>query len=269
MTYLNRAAASFLALLISASAWGATNPTPGSVQLPAAGPQPVYAVLSLIGDELSVIASQLKVGDAPESNFKRAVPIEEPVFDTIAIRATIDAVRRGRPGAEMAALNTRSPVLFAKQRQLFDEQNGVMTIPEAIIGALAQQGATHLILITKYRDETRVLIPGAPGLAARMEGLGFFLNGAAMTTDPATGSTGRGYISPFTFFQIALIELPSRKVLKTRVVSASEPFSAASTPSGDDPWAALTSAQKIAAIEALLTREIARAIPLMFDGLRR
>jgi hypothetical protein len=68
---------------------------------------------------------------------------------------------------------------------------------------------------------------------------------------------------------MALVELPSRKVLKTRVVSASEPFSAASTPSGDDPWSALTSAQKIAAIEALLTREIARAIPLMLDGQKR
>ena len=261
--------ARILLLLIATSAFAATNPVPGAMQLPAAGPQPVYAVLSLIGDEFSVIASQLRTSDTEESNFRRAVPLEDPVFDNIAIRATIDSVRRSRPGAEMAALNTRSPVLFAKQRQLFDEQNGVMSMPDAIVSALAQQGATHLILITKYRDDTRVLIPGASGLAARMEGLGFFLNGAAVTKDPATGNAGRGYISPFVFFQMALIELPSRKVMKTRVVSASEPFSAARAPSGDDPWLALTSAQKVAAIEALLVREIARVIPLLFDGQRR
>jgi hypothetical protein len=169
----------------------------------------------------------------------------------------------------MAALNTRSPALFAKQRQLFDEQNGVMSMPDAIRGALAQQGATHLILITKFRDDIKVLVQSAPGGAERMEGVGFLLNGAAVTTDPATGSTGRGYISPFTYFQVALVELPSRKVLKTRVVTASEPFSAARAPSGDDPWEALSSAEKIAAIEALLTREIGRVIPLMFDGAKR
>ncbi len=257
-------AVSLVWLMFATASMAATNPAP-----PATPAQPVYAILSLIGDELSVIASQLKVGDAPESNFKRAVAIEEPVFDTIAIRATIDSVRRARPGAELAALNTRSPVLFAKQKQLFVEQNGLMSIPEAVLGALAQQGATHLILITKYRDDTKLLISTAPAGSDRMEGLGFFLNGAALTTDPATGSAARGYISPFAYFRVDLIELPSRKLAKTRVVSASEPFSAARAPSGDDPWMALTAAEKIAAIEALLTREIGRVIPLMFDGPRR
>jgi hypothetical protein len=251
-------------MLFTSTAFAATNPAP-----PVPPAQPVYAILSLVGDELSVIASQLKVGDAPESNFKRAVPIDEPVFDTIAIRATIDAVRRARPGAELAALNTRSQALFAKQKQLFVEQNGVMSVPEAVMGALAQQGATHLILVTKYRDDTKLLLANAPAGSERMEGLGFFLNGAALTTDPATGSAGRGYISPFAYFRMDLIELPSRKVAKTRVVTASEPFSAARAPSGDDPWAALTAAEKIAAIEALMTREIGRVIPLMFDGPRR
>lgn len=231
-----------------------------------AAPPPVYGVLSLIGDEISVIASQLKSGDGAPTNFRRTAATDDGIFDTMAVRVTGEAIRQTRPGADLAVLNTRSPALFARQRELFDERDGVISIPQPILEALAAQGANRLILITKFRDDTRQLLTGSAAADDRLEGLGFFLDGTAITKDAATGSTGRGYISPFTYFKLTLVDLPSRKVLGSRAVARSEPFSAARAPSGDDPWAALSSAEKIQAIEALLRREIARALPQVLEG---
>ncbi len=226
----------------------------------------VYGVLSLIGDKLTIIVAQPQVGSNLDPNRHRVVAIEEPVFDNIALRATVDAVRATRPAAELAAINTRSPVLFEKQRDLFVENNEVLSVPDAILAALqalqAQQ-ATHLILITKHRDETKIQMANITDGAGRLEGLGFFLDGSTETRDASTGLVGRGYISPYAYFRIALIELPSRKIVSRRNITATMPFTSGRAPTGDDPWTALTPTEKVQAIEVLIKREIARLLPSM------
>ncbi len=242
--------------------------TAGSRSVASPAPMPpstpaVYGVLSLIGDKLTIIVAQPQIGFNLDPNRRRIVPIEEPIFDSIALRATVDAVRATRPAAELAAINTRSPVLFEKQRDLFVENGDVLSVPDAILGALQAQQATHLILIAKHRDETKIQLTNIADGAGRLEGLGFFLDGSTETRDAETGHTGRGYISPYAYFRLTLIELPSRKIISRRNITATMPFTSGRAASGDDPWTALTPTEKVQAIEALIKREIARVLPGM------
>lgn len=84
---------------------------------------PTYALLSLIGDKLDIVIAQLQTGSRIDKN-RREPPlaIEDPVFDRAAAMAAGEAVRKIIPRAELAILNSRSPFLFEKQRELFDEK---------------------------------------------------------------------------------------------------------------------------------------------------
>jgi hypothetical protein len=67
-----------------------------------------------------------------------------------------------------------------------------------------------------------------------------------------------GFLAPYAYFQVLLINLESGDVEKSDSVAASTSFSAARNKEGFDPWDALSSAQKVWAIRRLLQTEVAR-----------
>ena len=121
---------------------------------PTATPSPpVYAVLSLIGDKLNIIVARQQTGTRVDANLRESVAISNAVFDDAAVSAIAEAVRKIDPKAELAAINTRSAVLFEKQRELFAQSGEKILIPDAILTALKNQNASHLFLLTKRRDD--------------------------------------------------------------------------------------------------------------------
>ena len=91
-----------------------------ATQSRAATPEvPTYAFLSLIGDKLDIVIAQMQTGSRIDQNLRMPpVIIQDPVFDNVAATAAGDAIRKIIPRAELAILNSRSPVLFEKQRDL-------------------------------------------------------------------------------------------------------------------------------------------------------
>ena len=128
-------------------------------------------MLSLIGDKLDIVVAQYQAGSHMDQNRREpAVAIADPVFDNMAATAAGEAVRKIIPRAELAILNSRSPVLFAKQYELFEEKGGVIAIPDAIRTALQNEKATYLILITKHRDDAQFEFTNAIEGAGMLEG---------------------------------------------------------------------------------------------------
>ena len=225
--------------------------------------EPVYAVLSLIGDKLSIVVAQSQTGTRVDANRRETLSISEDVFDTMAVSATAAAVRKLRPSAELAALNTRSAVLFEKQRTLFEESGNTIAIPEPIRAALKNQNATHLFLITKRIDEAAAeFSSGTTDGKGKLEGLGFYLDGSIATVDGASGNAGQGFIAPFAYMNVMLIDLATSKIIKKQKITSSWPVSAgvAATDIGS-PWAALSSAEKVRLVNELIRREIMRVVP--------
>lgn len=236
---------------------------------PAAMPDvPTYAFLSLIGDKLEIVIAQPQIGSRIDKN-RREPPliIQDPIFDNAAATAAGEAVRKVIPRAELAILNSRSPVLFEKQRDLFEEKNGVIAIPDAIRTALQNEKATYLILITKHRDEAQFQFTNTSEGTGTLEGLGFYLDGATGTRRGDTGESGRGYIAPYVYAKVSLVDVQTSKVIKKQTIKASMAISSARARENlADPWAALTSAEKVSAINRLIQREIARVIPQLLKA---
>ena len=225
----------------------------------------VYGVLSLIGDRLDIVVALLPAGASMDPNRRESILVEEAVFDDTVLGAMVAAVRKVTPNAELASLNTRSPVLFEKHRTLFEESANTIAIPEAIRDALKAQGATHLFLITKRRDEASallddVIIEGR----GKLEGLGFYLDSAIETRDAASGRTGRGYLAPYAFFDIRLIDLANSTVVARRKVVDAWPVSIGVSAAGAaGMWGALSAGNKVRLVNELIKREISRLVPEM------
>lgn len=243
-------------------------------QSPAHAETPVYAILSLIGDRLDIVIRQLQTGTRLESNIHQPLPITDPIFDEAAVTAAGNAIREAIPKVEIAALRTRSQVLFDKQATLFEVKGETMAIPNAIKDALREQGATKLMLIGKRRDDASFMFAGGTyDGAGKLEGLGFYLDGSwrTHTVDPKTGATsqgGIGFIAPFAFMEVTLVDFPSCRVLGKKKVAAY--YMAGSGRAEQDigePWRALTSADKVRLINQLVTRDVAVAVKGLVAGI--
>ncbi len=232
-----------------------------AVSQPSQSSQPVYAVLSLIGDKLDIVVRELQIGSKLDKNSHDLVAIEDPVFDQTAIRATANALLTLDAKAEVAALNTRNKTLFDQQRDLFAESGGRIAIPEAIKGAMKAEQATHLILITKHTDLVEIKHANLWDGAGKLTGLGFYLDGSIQLRSNVDGKISNGFIAPFAFFKMTLVD-PSSQILGQKFVKASIPIGAArSKVSNSDQWGALSGKEKVAVINDLITDEITKAIP--------
>lgn len=244
-------------------------PAAASAPAPQAAPAaPTYAFLSLVGDKLDIVIAQFQTGSNLDKN-RREPPLEiaDPVFDNVAATSAGEGVRKVIPRAELAILNSRSPVLFAKQKELFAEQNGVVAIPDAIRTALKNEKADFLVLITKLRAESEFQFTGFPDGGGLIEGLGFYVDGFTGVYNRETSEAGRGYIAPFAYMQVAVIDAQSGKLIGKQKVKASMVISSARAQEGQtSPWAALTSAEKVSAINRLIQREMQRVVPLILRG---
>ena len=74
-----------------------------------------------------------------------------------------------------------------------------------------------------------------------------------------------GIIAPFAYFRISVVELPRMQVLKEERIVASMARATADSHS-NNPWDAMSSKEKIEALQTLIRGEIERALPAMLPS---
>ena len=233
----------------------------GAAQAQAAGIEPpCYAMLSLIGDKLDIVVYQTQTGSNIEQNRHEPLPIDDPLFDNAAVSAAGDAVRKVVPGAALVVLNSRSAALFERQRELFDEQDSKIALPDAIKTALQKENATHLILITKHRDDAILAFSDRYDGSGKLEGLGYYIDGVMPTKPGEGGETGRGYLAPYVYMKVSLIDAQTSRLIGKQIVKASQSVSVARAIDSANPWDAMTNEQKVRIIDQMIRREITRVV---------
>jgi hypothetical protein len=234
---------------------------PAAPAVPPAKPAlPVYAVLSLIGDKLDVVVPAKNQDNTPAENVHEHLAIDNPVFDDAAVGAAAASVKKIIPAAELSRLNANA-VLYENQHALFEERGDVIAMPEAIRRALREQGATHLVLITKLGDEVLKGFINAEKTEGKLEGLGFYFDRSQPVYDQDRNVAAYGSISPYAWLRVAIIDVQASRVLARQKITASMPIATANGVAvGTTPWNALSGDQKMRAIDRLVRREIGRAV---------
>lgn len=224
----------------------------------AAEAAPRYAIVSLIGDRLLLARSQPTVGSRMDRNLREFVPMPKPVFDHAAVFAVQDAIKAADASAETVPLQVRDPRIYEAQEKALAEDRGAAVLLPALSGALAQARATHLVLVSKQRREARIELPDGYGGTGTLEGIGFYIDSDARVEDRAERRTAVGFVAPFAYLRIAVVEVAGGKLLGERRIAASR---AAWDPHQPSPWDAMSDAQKARVMQALVREEILRAVP--------
>jgi hypothetical protein len=227
-----------------------------------------YAVMSLVGDGLLVVRHRATTGTSLEGNLREFLTITEPVFDRAALLAVDTAVRRADPSAHVVLLGGRDPVLLEAQSRALGRDAAAQAIVDALRPRLPATGATRLILVAKSRHPAQIQVPQLSDSrvgSGNLEGLGYYIDPSLVAVSRGASTiadTNAGFLAPFAYFTVALVDLKTGKVLGERPVYAATAISESES-SSLSPWDALTPERKVSIVEDLVRREVAQAVPAL------
>lgn len=213
-----------------------------------------YAVLSLVGDRLMLVQRVPAAEAQPERNLIEFLDLQDKVFDqTVRIAANQVLL--------MADRNNPPVMLDAKDPSLYQQQARVLEEASAVRRLVAGTGATHLILVTRLRQETMLQsAEGHLGGSGALEGLGFYMDRTKPLIASNTGQAAFGFLGPFAYFQISVYDVARGRVLRQEAITASRTISAGRSPTGD-PWEVLSARDKVLVLQKMLQEEIGKNLP--------
>ncbi len=227
---------------------------------PSDGPEK-YIVLSRIGDALSIVGYRPTVGSSLDTNAHETIATPGHTFDQVALRAAERALRRAMPAASVTMLGSTSSEPYPDHEAFIDDKR--LTAPAWLDDAIARCACTRLVLITKHSGEARIRARDSSLGSGKLSGLGFYIDRELRTRRGDTGERARGFISPFVYIAVTLVDTRDGQVLSQRVVTASRMVSAARSTESADPWDALSAEEKSRAITTILEREVPASIAAM------
>lgn len=233
------------------------------VGMSAAGAQqPNYAVLSLVGDKLTLLAQRHQVGSRTESQPKQETELEDQVFDQAAVVAARASLLTAVPGAKPLLMMTQDKALYRAQNAMFEQPEGYQEDRDYLRSLLAQQGATHLVLVSKHRSQAELKMYNSVESGAWFEGLGFYIDDVTVTRNMNTSTSAKGMVVPYAYVKIRLLDARDLRVLGESVAKASQIYAPPSDePAGMATFAAMSVAEKTGQIRKMLERAVGEALP--------
>ena len=218
-----------------------------------------YAVLSLVGDQLLITQPGSVGGSRANRNF---VAMTGPALDREAVFAVEDALKRRDREAQVMLLGASDPALFEAQRRVLDQEGSTLAFLPAIKGVVEKAGATHLILVSKHRGEARLRVADGNIGSGTLEGLGFYLDSTTRMRNTRSGEMSHGFIAPFAYMRVSLVDLATGAVLREENVIAS---TTVASQKADATWQILTGEEKARILRTLMRREIDRVVPALLE----
>jgi hypothetical protein len=216
------------------------------------------AVLSLVGDTLTVVNHRPEVGSQIDRNQHESVQLVDAGFDKFAIATVAEIVNRADSQSAMEVL----ALTFAGGQDPLNWFDGKKFEPPAELrSGLSGTGATHLLLITQLRATSNLKTAHASVGSGYLQGLGFYIDREKKLRRADTGERGVGFLAPYAYFKVFMIDLATGQIEGEQSVTASSTFSAARNADGVDPWDAIDPVQKVSAIRRLIRSGLIRVVP--------
>jgi hypothetical protein len=225
----------------------------------AAGAEPRYAVLSLLSDRLTIVTRDMVTGSHIDRNHRDTLAIPGNLLDKNMVLAMDDGLHGAGAKGETVLLYTSDPAIFARQAQILDTAAGTAALLDAVRPVLRGVDATYLVIASKYRHDARLQLDDGYVGSGALDGLGFYIDRTYEPRRIGTIGVAPGYLSAYAYYRLSLIDLATGKVVREVPVFASETRLGTDAASGH-PWDAMSSADKVAALDRLLRNETPRAM---------
>jgi len=220
---------------------------------------PSFALLSLVGDQFSVVMRREEIGSHIDPNSRRTYPIDSATLDDIALAAAEDVLKKLRPVSPVVRFSIRDPRLFDLQDKLLVDSADSRGMREALAKLLREHQVTRLVLVTKRRDDAQFkLVDGTTG-TGKISGLGFYVDTTYQYIHPESGIRGEGFLGPFAYLSVSVVDVATMAPIRSVPARESEMKLPVDTKGAVHAWDALTAAGKVDALERVLRRGVAGA----------
>ena len=221
--------------------------------------QSKYAVLSSVGDRVTVVTRAMSTGSNVDTNRREPMELAGPGLDNAVLLAAEDGIKAADPSAQAILLAPRTPL--AEQAANASRDNALEKWAGETRAQLVPLGATHLIVISKHRGDARLKVASGSTGSGKLEGLGFYVDTSYAAADDNASQTARGFLASYAYLLIRMVDLQSGRQVGEQIVMASN----TSVPGVDSTraWDALPPEGKIAALRALATKEVEAAMPAL------
>ena len=229
------------------------------------GPGTGYAVVSLIGDKLSVVTHEASTGTMIERNKTQTLPVNGTVFDAEVMAQAEAALKRADAQARVSLYDLSSPAMFEQQERFLE--GGKLHFSPAVVATMRKEGATHLVLVTKQLATAQLRAGDHDGLGSGyLQGMGFYIDRAVHMIENKSGETGRGYFAPFVFAKVTLVDLDTLDVVNEASVKVNISAASVGVAASPDAWDALTPQGKISALRSLIDDHLPQAVASVVAG---
>ncbi len=230
----------------------------------AAPPVKKVAILSLIGDQLSVDNYRERVGSSLDVNDRTVMPVNDPVFDHAALLAAAEAASKLVPGASFLPLSVPKAGSALDPNLLLQGKSKLIASP--VVDALHQQGFDHLLTVTKNSARANMKFSNKDTGSGYLQGLGFYIDNFFYTRNGNTGSFARGYIAPYAYLKLTLIRLGDGAIVGEEILTVTKIRSATGNKEGLGAWDAIDPAEKAEMLKSLINTGISAAVPQLLQG---
>src|SRR5689334_2365339 len=107
----------------------------------------MYAVLSLIGDNLLIAQQQPTTGTNIKRTLRQVLPFPDPAIDEAALLAVERVVEREDRDAQMRLLLVRDDPVLAVQERLLEDGGPATRLLQPMMPRLEGMNATHAIVV--------------------------------------------------------------------------------------------------------------------------
>ncbi|MQA42016.1 hypothetical protein [Rugamonas aquatica] len=224
-----------------------------------------YAVLSLIGNAIHVDTVRTSVGVRAPGETHHVLDIPDQGFDTTALLAANASIRRLQPGAKIVLMTTQDAELYKAQNTMFERPEANQANRDYLLDLLKDRGVSHLVLVTKQRDNAYFKLDNGSTGTGQLEGLGFYIDDTTMLRGTETAISSRGMLGPFAYVKARLLDARTLALVgEVKSNQSSIVVRPSSEASGMEIWDTMASPEKVDLINALLSDAVKGAMaPLL------
>jgi hypothetical protein len=232
----------------------------GALAQPA--PAPRYAVISAVGDTLTVVHQGTSVGSNLDRNERQKLKVKDSPLDDTALGVARKALQERDPAAKVSlfAVSEAQSPFFSGER---------FTPPADLAAELAKDGVTHVVVISKLRTDSAMQTRDGTQLGTgRVEGLGFYIDYDTEMVNTGSGRHADGFLAAFVSIKASLVDVAQGKVLSSEQVRVSDMvLGVGGDGKAKHPWQAMSPQQKLQALQGLLIEGLGRAVPATLKAL--
>jgi len=224
-----------------------------------------FAVMSLVGDHLTVVVSERQVGSNLDLNRQQVITLNDRGLDDFAARVADATIEKAKPTATVTMLRVNDPALYALRNSWLDaDAVDVKTLLLAVAKFVSPAADAHLLLIAPYRADLELKTDkGYAFTGSKIAGLGFYSGAGSQAY--ADREIGAAFLGVFANIQLVLINLQTNTVEAHERVVAGDTFPSSLAPDRN-PLNALSPQKKYEAVQELVRREIEDTLPRMLGA---